>query len=102
MKTIFRKIKFRALSIRRVKRIARTKDRLHQNLRKIQAGHNIPADIREMRTMSRMLRRDQYGTTQPPHDPLKLDLTSSPKEIKKVLHHIKHCRNMHRDERPRN
>lgn len=74
VKRLFRKFKVRSIFLRRMKRIARTKSKLHQNLKRIQDGHNIQAGIKEMRVMSKMLHRTQYGTTKHPHDPLKLDI----------------------------
>ena len=88
--------------IRRLKRIARTKDKLHKNLKKIQDGHNIQADIKEMRVMSKMLHRSQYGTTKHPHDPLKLDIMSHSEDAKPIVVHAEHAHRMKQNDRSRN
>lgn len=89
VKHLFRHLKKTALFIQRPKRIYRTKVRLHQNLKKIQEGHNIQAGIKEMRVMSRMLYRTQYGTTKHLNDPLKLDIMQKPVRSKKISEHGK-------------
>ena len=74
VKRLFRQLQNKTIFMRRMKRIARTKNKLHQNLKRIQDGYNIQAGVKEMRVMSKMLHRTQYGTTKHPHDPLKLDI----------------------------
>ncbi len=67
------------------KKAVLTSRKLHKNLKKIQAGHTVQADVHEMRMMSKMLHKEKYGTTTHPTDPLKLDLTAPLKS--KVCNH---------------
>ena len=98
---LFIHIKIRAMFMYRIKRIARTKDKLHKNLKKIQDGHNIQADIKEMRVMSKMLHKSQYGTTKHSHDPLKLDVMSHASEIQRIVVRME-CKHINPNERTRN
>ena len=101
VKRLFIHIKIRTIFIPRVKRIARTKDKLHKNLKKIQDGHNIQADIKEMRVMSKMLHRTQYGTTKHPHDPLKLDIMGHSDAVRRVVIRVDRQNNSNSNERSR-
>ena len=101
VKRLFRHLRNKAIFMRRMKRIARTKDKLHQNLKQIQEGQIIQANIKEMRVMSKMLHRTQYGTTKHSHHPLKLDITKHPSGGKIVSAHVVHKNHSHPDERHR-
>lgn len=102
VKQLFRHLKKKSFFMRRVKRIARIKDKLHKNLQKIQDGHNIQADFKEMRVMSKMLHRTQYGTTKHQHHPLKLDITKNPSDSRVISCHQNHKKILSVDERHRN
>lgn len=62
-----------------------TKRKLHKDFKKIQNGEILPANPRQMRVVSKMLKNNQYGTTSTQHDDLKLDLMASPARL--IAHH---------------
>ncbi|MBR5130560.1 MAG: hypothetical protein IKV03_04980 [Alphaproteobacteria bacterium] len=71
------------------KRHGWTKQKLRQNMQRIQDGKSIKSNLKEMRTMSRLLRHEQYGTTKIASEPLKLDLTTDVNGTRIVLSHTK-------------
>ncbi len=67
-----------------------TKRKLHKNFKKIQNGEILPANPRQMRVVSKMLKHNQYGTTTVQHDDLKLDLMGMDLPLRRITSHGKH------------
>lgn len=68
-------------------RFVLVKKKLYNHLERIQSGEQLPDEPKVMRVMSKVIKKEQYGTTSTPAHPRKVVLPSVPAaHIEKKCH----------------
>ena len=69
----------------RKNRLEQTKQGLHEDLKDIQEGKELPHNPKKMRVLSKVIKKEKYGTTRQPPHPRKVTLSSGKEKTINLL-----------------